>query len=51
LRYWGIGELALRRGGVDKLLQAALLEDVEAPLWLGVLQEFSSYAPERIEFG
>src|SRR6266568_9089325 len=42
-RFWGIGELMQLRGGPDKLLRASLLEDAEAGLWLGMLQEFSAH--------
>lgn len=39
-RYWGIGELMQLQGGPDKLLRASLMNDAEAGLWLGVMQEF-----------
>ncbi|MCC6888014.1 MAG: SPASM domain-containing protein [Hyphomicrobiales bacterium] len=44
-RYWGIAELMLMRGGPDKLLRASLLNDFEASLWLGVIQEFATHPP------
>jgi hypothetical protein len=40
-RYWGIGELMQLKGGPDKLLRASLMNDAEAGLWLGVMQEFN----------
>lgn len=42
-RYWGIGELMQLQGGPDKLLRASLMNDVEAGLWLGVMQEFGPH--------
>ena len=32
--FWGIGELMQLKGGPDKLLQASLLGNAEAGLWL-----------------
>lgn len=47
-RYWGIAELLLMRGGADKLLRASLLNDFEAGLWLGVIQEFATHPPGEV---
>jgi len=46
--YWGVGELMQLKGGPDKLLQASLLGNAEAGLWLGVLQEFSAHPPGTV---
>jgi hypothetical protein len=43
LRYWGIGEFMQTGVVSDKLPRAWLLNDQEAGLWLGVLQEFDRY--------
>ena len=43
LRYLGIANLFNGKGGDRYLLRAALLNDDEAPLWLGVLSEFSGH--------
>jgi len=51
LRYLGIAELMTMRGGPDKLLRAALLNDNEAGLWLGVLQEFSAHPQASVAPG
>jgi hypothetical protein len=49
-RYWGIGGFmqAPVQAHVDKLLRASQLNDQEANLWLGVLQEFSTRRHGRI---
>jgi hypothetical protein len=46
--FWGIGELMQLKGGPDKLLQASLLGQAEAGLWLGMLQEFSTHPPGTV---
>jgi len=43
LRYWGIGELMQMGTVTDKLIRAWLLNDQEAGLWVGVLQEFDRH--------
>src|SRR5215470_12137728 len=46
--FWGIGELMQLKGGPDKLLQASMLGNAEAGLWLGILQEFSTHPPGTV---
>ena len=48
-RYWGIGEVMQHKGGgPNKLLRASSMNDLEAGLWLGVIQEFGFHPKDTV---